>query len=266
MLLRYGLLPEQRKRGVRRLQSHEYNPYYPRYWPCDGDQEDSSTADYADSSAVSSDAIHHSTPTPTMPAIPEVVSPMPTAAATTAGEYTMTGSVALTLDISTTPAYTISTTVSYATPSYTAYATASYTTTASATATPYTIGAYATSTYITSARAPGHTRQLSEESEDPLAAIDPAAGTTGATTRQTRARHVRFGSHGSDDPLGMDEPQQMSALADAFAQVDIGGSAAQQQQPAAEAEPLLVGTHVKKDVVDVVEDDWQGLTLQLVQR
>jgi hypothetical protein len=139
----------------------------------------------------------------------------------------------------------MSTTVSYAAPSYTAYTTAFYTTTASATAAPYTTGAY-----ITSARAPGHTRQLSEESEDPLAAIDPAAGTTDASTRQTQARHVRFGSHGSDDPLSMDERQQMSAPADAFAQVDIGDpTAQQQQQPAAEAEPLLVGTYVKKDTV-----------------
>ncbi len=238
-------------REVRRLQSHEYHPDHPGYWPRDGDQDDSSTADYADSSTVSSGAAHHSTPTPTMQAIPEAVSPVPTTAATTAGEYTSTSGVALTPEISTTPAYTMSTMVSYAAPSYTAYTTASYTTTASATATPYTTGAYTTSTYITSAGAPGHARQLSEESEDPLAAIDPAAGTTGASTRQTQARHVRFGSHGSDDPLGMDEPQQMSTLADAFSQVDIGGPATQQQQqqPAAEAEPLLVGTHVKKDTV-----------------
>lgn len=236
-------------REVRRLQSHEYPPDHPGYWPRGGDQEDSSTADYADFSTVSSGAIHHSTPTPTMPAIPEAVSPVPTAAATTAGEYTTTGGVALTPETSTTPAYTMSTTVSYATPSYTAYTIASYTTTASAIAAPYTTGAYTASTYITPARAPGHAQQLSEEPEDPLAAIDRAAGTTGGSTRQTQARHVRFGSHGSDDPLGMDEPQQMSALADAFAQVDIGGSAAQQQQPAAEAEPLLVGTHVKKDTV-----------------
>ncbi|KAL2175469.1 uncharacterized protein P884DRAFT_301547 [Thermothelomyces heterothallicus CBS 202.75] len=59
-----------------------------------------------------------------------------------------------------------------------------------------------------------------------------------------RARHERFGSHGSDDLLGMDEPQQMSALADAFSQQQQ-----QQQQPAAEAEPLLVGTHVNMDTV-----------------
>lgn len=83
-------------------------------------------------------------------------------------------------------------------PPYAAYTTASYTTTASATAAPYTTGAYTTSTYITSAREPRHARQLSEESEDPLAVIDPAAGTTDASTRQTQVRHVRFGSHGSE--------------------------------------------------------------------
>jgi hypothetical protein len=49
-------------------------------------------------------------------------------------------------------------------------------------AAPYTTGAYTTPTHIT----------LSEEFEDPLAAIDPAARTTVASTRQTQARHVRF--------------------------------------------------------------------------
>ncbi|KAG7289816.1 hypothetical protein NEMBOFW57_006193 [Staphylotrichum longicolle] len=135
----------------------------------------------------------------------------------------------------------MSTTVSYGVPPHTAYTTASYDTTASVTAEPYT--AYTTSTYMTPSREPGHAPQLSEESEDPLATIDPAAGMTmtGSSTRETQARHVRFGSHGSDDS---------SDLADAFAQVDICGPAAQQQQlVAAEAEPLLAGTHVKKGMV-----------------
>lgn len=120
-----------------------------------------------------------------------------------------------------------------------------------ATAAPYATEDYTISADIPSARALGHARQLSEESEDPLAAIDPAAGTTGASSRQTQARHMRFRSHGSNDPLDMDEPQQMSALTDAFAQVDIGGPAAQQQQqqPAAEVEQLLVGTYMKKDTI-----------------
>jgi hypothetical protein len=113
-----------------------------------------------------------------------------------------------------------------------AYTTASYATTASITAAPYT-----TSIYITSARATVHAR-----------GHRPRGRHDGRLDAAEQARHVRFGSHGSDDLLGMDEPQQMSALADAFAQ-DIGGPAAQQQQPAAEAEPLLVGTHVKKDTV-----------------
>ncbi|GAB1312318.1 hypothetical protein MFIFM68171_02528 [Madurella fahalii] len=81
-------------------------------------------------------------------------------------------------------------------------------------------GAYTTSTYIPASRSPGHARQPSEESEDPPTVIDPRAGTTGASTRQTQARYVWCGSHGTtsssfSDPFGMDEPQQMSALADA---------------------------------------------------
>lgn len=119
-----------------------------------------------------------------------------------------------------------------------------------ATASPYTTETYTTSTFITSGPSQGDARQLPEESEDPLAAIGSTAGTAGASTQPRQARHMRFGSRGSDDPLSMGEPQQISDLADAFAQVDIGGPASQQhQQPAAEAEPILVGTHVKKDTV-----------------
>ncbi len=84
------------------------------------------------------------------------MSPVLTTATTIAGEYTSTSGVALTLEISTTPAYTILTIVSYAALLYIAYTIASYTTTALATATPYTIGAYTTSTYIISASALGH--------------------------------------------------------------------------------------------------------------
>jgi hypothetical protein len=61
MPLRHELLPEQRK-GVHRLQSHEYQLDHLAYWPRDGDREDSSTAVYAESSTVSSGATHHSTP------------------------------------------------------------------------------------------------------------------------------------------------------------------------------------------------------------
>lgn len=168
-------------RGVRQLQSHEYHPDHPGYWPRDDYQEYSSTADYADASTANYMAVS-CTPT--------------------------------------------------------------------ATASPYTTETYTTSTFITSGPSRGHARQLSEESEDPLAAIGSTAGTAGASTQPTQARHMRFGSRGSDDPLSMGEPQQISDLADAFAQVDIGGPASQQhQQPAAEAEPILVGTHVKKDTV-----------------
>jgi hypothetical protein len=57
----------------------------------------------------------------------------------------------------------------------------------------------------------------------------------------------------------MDETQQMSALSDGFAQLDMGGGPViqqhlllqeeEEQQPTAEAEPLLVGTSVKKDTI-----------------
>ncbi|KAK4149440.1 hypothetical protein C8A00DRAFT_37958 [Chaetomidium leptoderma] len=191
-----------RAREVRRLQSHKYHPNHPGYWPRDGDQEDSSTADYADSSTISSGAIHHSTPTPTMLVIPEAVSPVPMTDTATTGEYTTTGGVALTPEISTTPAYTTSTVVSYAAPSGALHHR----------------GLHHLHLHNIRPRTRTRARQLSEVPEDPLAAIDPAAGTTDASTRQTQVRHVRFGSHSSDDPLDMDELQQMSALADAFAQ------------------------------------------------
>lgn len=105
-----------------------------------------------------------------------------------------------------------------------------------------------------------HPRQPVQDSKDPIITSDTAASLNAAPVRQKKARHVRFGSEGSDDPLTMAEPQPqaVSDLADMFAQVELrddtaSGSYSAQQPGADDAEAvnelIFVVTGVKKGTV-----------------
>jgi hypothetical protein len=105
-----------------------------------------------------------------------------------------------------------------------------------------------------------HPRQPVQDSKDSISPSDTAANPNAAPVRQKKARHIRFGSEGSDDPLTMAEPQSqaVSDLADMFAQAEIrddkaSGSASAQQPGADDAkavgEPIFVVTEVKKGTV-----------------
>ncbi|KAL2176554.1 uncharacterized protein P884DRAFT_278264 [Thermothelomyces heterothallicus CBS 202.75] len=105
-----------------------------------------------------------------------------------------------------------------------------------------------------------HPRQPVQDSKDPISISDTAACPNAAPVRQKKARHVRFGSEGSDDPLTVAEPQPqaVSDLADMFAQVEIrddtaSGSSSAQQPGADDAEaigePTFVVIEVKKGTV-----------------
>ncbi len=102
-----------------------------------------------------------------------------------------------------------------------------------------------------------HTRQRSDATDDPLATLDAGPSTIGASPKGKKARHVRFGSQDSDDPLAMDEvqAQAVSELADEFAHVNIGKNpeltAASDQRAAVEESfgPVEVVTEVKKGAI-----------------
>ncbi|AEO57112.1 hypothetical protein MYCTH_2302925 [Thermothelomyces thermophilus ATCC 42464] len=191
-----------------------------------------------------------------------------------------TGEADSTLDYSMTTDYT---TAEHGTADY--GTAADYTTTDYPVGSSYTSAAYIAGTYTTSANSlvdgdPATTgpslndeslwnppqskawqpRQPVQDSKDPISTSDTAASPNAAPVRQKKARHVRFGSEGSDDSLTIAEPQlrAVSDLADMFAQIkirdDTASGRSSVQQPGADdaeavGEPIFVVTEVKKGTI-----------------